>query len=78
MTGVPGVGKTSLALEFALRGAIMGEKGLVLTTVERPQKMVASVPEFDFYDQGLIDNGTLEIRRSWSSSTATPCTAPTT
>lgn len=62
VTGVPGVGKTSLALEFALRGAIMGEKGLVLTTVERPQKMVASVPEFDFYDQGLIDNGTLEIR----------------
>lgn len=62
VTGVPGVGKTSLALEFALRGAIMGEKGLVLTTVERPQKMVASVPEFDFYDQELIDNGTLEIR----------------
>jgi circadian clock protein KaiC len=62
VTGVPGVGKTSLALEFALRGAIMGEKGLVLTTVEKPAKMVASVPDYDFFDQALVDRGELEIK----------------
>ncbi len=62
VTGVPGVGKTSLALEFALRGAIMGEKSMVLTTVERPEKLVASVPQFDFFDWGLMDRGLLEIK----------------
>jgi circadian clock protein KaiC len=62
VTGVPGVGKTSLALEFALRGAVMGERSLVLTTVERPEKLVASVPEFHFFDRGLVDSGKLEIK----------------
>lgn len=59
VTGVPGVGKTSLALEFAIRGAKRGEKSLVLTTVERPEKLVASVPEFDFFDHRLMEDGTL-------------------
>ncbi|MDW5561660.1 MAG: ATPase domain-containing protein [Methanomassiliicoccus sp.] len=62
VTGVPGVGKTSLALEFAFRGAAMGEKSLILTTVERPAKLVASVPEFDFYDPSLVKSGMLEIK----------------
>lgn len=62
VTGVPGVGKTSLALEFALRGASMGEKSLVLTTVERPEKLITSVPEFIFFDWGLMDRGLLEIK----------------
>lgn len=59
VTGVPGVGKTSLALEFAIRGAIKGEKSLVLTTVEKPEKLVASVPDFGFFDHRLMENGTL-------------------
>jgi circadian clock protein KaiC len=59
VTGVPGVGKTSLALEFAVRGAAMGERSLVLTTVERPEKLIASVPEFDFFDNRLMEKGTL-------------------
>jgi circadian clock protein KaiC len=62
VTGVPGVGKTSLALEFAMRGAVMGEKSLVLTTVERPEKLIASVPEFDFYDKSLVTKGTLQFK----------------
>ncbi|MBI0584784.1 MAG: AAA family ATPase [Methanomassiliicoccus sp.] len=62
VTGVPGVGKTSLALEFAIRGAGMGEKSVVLTTVERPDKLMASVPEFDFFHQGLIDSGMLQFK----------------
>lgn len=62
VTGVPGVGKTSLALEFALRGAIVGEKSLVLTTVERPEKLVSSVPQFGFFDWALMDRGLLEIK----------------
>ncbi len=61
VTGVPGVGKTSLALEFAIRGAMKGEKSLVLTTIERPEKLVASVPAFDFFDHRLMEKGTLEF-----------------
>lgn len=64
VTGVPGVGKTSLALEFAMRGALLGEKSLVLTTVERPEKLVSSVPEFDFFDWALMDQGLLEIKET--------------
>jgi circadian clock protein KaiC len=62
VTGVPGVGKTSLALEFAMRGAILGEKSLVLTTVERPEKLIASVPEFEFYDKSLVAKGMLQFK----------------
>jgi KaiC/GvpD/RAD55 family RecA-like ATPase len=62
VSGVPGVGKTSLALEFAIRGAILGEKTLVLTTVEKPEKMVASVPKFDFFDPALEEKGILEFK----------------
>ncbi len=61
VTGVPGAGKTSLSLEFAIRGAVMGEKSLVLTTVERPEKLLSSVPEYDFYDYKLMMDGTLAI-----------------
>ncbi len=59
VTGVPGVGKTSLSLEFAIRGASAGDRTLYITTIERPEKMLASVPEFDFFHQELIDDGML-------------------
>jgi circadian clock protein KaiC len=61
VTGVPGVGKTSLALEFAIRGALKGERSLVLTTIERPEKLMASVPAFDFFDHRLLEKGTLKF-----------------
>ena len=61
VTGVPGVGKTSLSLEFAIRGAIAGDKVLYITTIERPDKLLASVPDFDFYRSELVESGTLTI-----------------
>lgn len=59
VTGVPGVGKTSLSLEFAIRGAGAGDRTLYITTIERPEKLLASVPEFDFFRQDLLDEGML-------------------
>lgn len=59
VTGVPGVGKTSLSLEFAIRGAGMGERTLYITTIERPEKLIVSVPDFDFFDHKLLENGML-------------------
>jgi circadian clock protein KaiC len=61
VTGVPGAGKTSLSLEFAIRGAMMGERTLVLSTVERPEKLLSSVPQFDFFDHKLMSKGMLTV-----------------
>lgn len=62
VTGVPGVGKTSLSLEFAIRGAAQGERSLYITTIERPDKLVSSVPEFEFYGPKLIESGKLVFK----------------
>jgi len=62
VTGVPGVGKTSLSLEFAIRGAAMGERSLYITTIERPDKLVSSVPEFEFYGPQLVESGVLDFK----------------
>lgn len=61
VTGVPGVGKTSLSLEFAIRGAAAGDRTLYITTIERPEKLLASVPEFDFFRRELIEDGLLRF-----------------
>lgn len=61
VTGVPGVGKTSLSLEFAIRGAAAGDRTLYITTIERPEKLLASVPDFDFYNGELVDDGMLRF-----------------
>lgn len=61
VTGVPGVGKTSLSLEFAIRGAAGGERTIYITTIERPEKLIASVPEYDFFDRDLLESGMLRF-----------------
>lgn len=61
VTGVPGVGKTSLSLEFAIRGAAAGDRTLYITTIERPEKLLASVPEFDFFRGELVEGGLLRF-----------------
>lgn len=61
VTGVPGVGKTSLSLEFAIRGAAAGDRTLYITTIERPEKLLASVPDFEFFRSELIDDGLLRF-----------------
>ncbi len=71
VTGVPGVGKTSLSLEFAIRGAGAGDRTLYITTIERPEKLLASVPEFDFFRQDLLAGLGLDVHAAfapWLSS----------
>jgi KaiC/GvpD/RAD55 family RecA-like ATPase len=72
VTGVPGVGKTSLALEFSIRGANMGDKSLVLTTVERAEKLLSSIPDFCFLDRKVMTEGTLIFKevKEFTDSTA--------
>jgi len=64
ITGDCGTGKSSLALEFLVRGAMQGEKGLLVNTVEPLGKLISSIPRFDFSDVDYFENGeimTLEL-----------------
>ena len=59
VTGDCGTGKSSLALEFLVRGAMMGEKGLLVNTVEPFGKLISSIPRFDFMDSDHFENENL-------------------
>lgn len=64
VTGDCGTGKSSLALEFLVRGAIKGEKGLLVNTVEPFGKLISNIPRFDFVKEDPFKGGeimTLEL-----------------
>lgn len=61
VTGSSGTGKTTLAFEFLARGVSKGEKGLLITTVESPEKLISNIPRFDFLDEKHVKDGTLQI-----------------
>lgn len=61
VVGGCGTGKTTLAFEFLVRGALIGEKGLFVTTVESPAKLLSNLPHFDFFDERMIDDGRIKI-----------------
>ncbi len=61
VSGPPGTGKTSLSFEFLVRGALLGERGLLVTTIEPPQKLILNLPKFEFYDEKLAQKGTLQF-----------------
>jgi len=55
VTGDCGTGKSSLALEFLVRGAMFGEKGLLVNTVEPFGKLISSIPRFEFSDKDYFE-----------------------
>jgi len=64
VTGDCGTGKTSLAMEFLIRGAHAGEKGLLVSTIEPLEKLLPSLPPFDFMEKDYFKSGaimTLEL-----------------
>ncbi len=54
VTGTTGTGKTTLAFEFLVRGAVSGENGALITTIEPKSKLLANIPPFVFYDEKAI------------------------
>jgi circadian clock protein KaiC len=54
VAGTAGTGKTTLAFEFLVRGAISGETGLLITTVESKHKLLANIPSMVFYDEKTL------------------------
>jgi circadian clock protein KaiC len=61
VSGGPGTGKTTLAFEFLVRGALAGESGVLITTTESPQRIVANIPQFAFYNDKLVKDGKITI-----------------
>ena len=54
VTGTAGTGKTALAFEFLVRGAAIGENGLLITTVESKEKLIANIPALVFFDGKML------------------------
>ncbi|MBN1678124.1 MAG: circadian clock protein KaiC [Candidatus Thermoplasmatota archaeon] len=59
LTGSCGTGKTSLALEFLIHGAMKGENSLFISVTENSEKLLANIIPYKFFDKGLIKSGRL-------------------
>lgn len=59
VAGACGTGKTSLGLEFLARGVMAGEPGLLITTVESPDRLLSNVPRLIFMQDSMLTKGKL-------------------
>jgi KaiC domain protein len=63
VTGLPGTGKTCLALQFLLSGAERGEKGLFLSLEEDAPALLESARQFGWPVDAAVKDGRLTILR---------------
>src|SRR3989337_2674433 len=61
VSGSVGTGKTSICIEFLIRGALYGENSLYLSVTEPTDKLLKNVIPFDFFDDKLIKQGKLQF-----------------
>ncbi len=59
VAGSVGTGKTTLCLEFLVRGAERGERSLFLSVTEASSKLIQNLSTFEFFRRDLIDQGSL-------------------
>jgi circadian clock protein KaiC len=59
LTGSCGTGKTSLALEFLIHGALKGENSLFVSVTENSDKLLTNIIPYRFFDKSLIKSGHL-------------------
>ncbi len=59
VAGSVGTGKTSICIEFLVRGALFGESSLYLSVTEPVDKLLRNVIPFDFWDDKLVKGGKL-------------------
>jgi circadian clock protein KaiC len=59
IAGSVGTGKTTLCLEFLVRGAEKGERTLFLSVTEASAKLIENLSAFEFFRQDLITAGGL-------------------
>jgi circadian clock protein KaiC len=61
LTGSCGTGKTSLALEFLIHGAVKGENSLFVSVTEDAEKMMANIIPYNFFNDDLVKSGKLVL-----------------
>jgi circadian clock protein KaiC len=61
LAGSCGTGKSTLAFEYLVRGVISGEPGLLITTVETPDRMISNLPRFRFFEASMLVKSKLSI-----------------
>ncbi len=61
VSGSVGTGKTSICIEFLVRGALYGETSLYLSVTEPTDKLLRNVIPFDFWDDKLVKQGKLQF-----------------
>src|SRR3989304_3117517 len=61
VSGSVGTGKTSICIEFLVRGALFGENSLYLSVTEPTEKLLKNVIPFDFFDEKLMRQGKLQF-----------------
>ncbi|MGD9962687.1 MAG: ATPase domain-containing protein [Thermoplasmata archaeon] len=59
LTGSCGTGKTSLALEYLIHGAVEGENSLFISVTEDSEKLLTNIIPYKFLDQELMKSGRL-------------------
>ena len=59
VAGSVGTGKTTLSLEFLVRGAERGERSLFISVTEASSKLIQNLSTFEFFRRDLIDQGSL-------------------
>lgn len=61
LSGISGTGKTTLAMQFLIQGAMQGEKGLLFSFEETPERLRRMAKTFGWDAQSLEDRGLLRI-----------------
>jgi len=59
LTGSCGTGKTSLALEFLIHGALKDENSLFVSVTENSEKLLANIIPYRFFERSLVKSGRL-------------------
>ena len=62
VSGPCGSGKTNFGLEYLIRGAMNGQRGLYISTVHRPDKLLTYLPKLDYFDGKLFEKGTVVLK----------------
>jgi circadian clock protein KaiC len=61
VAGTVGTGKTTLTLEYLVRGAERGERSLFLSMTESSEKLVQNLSSFEFFQPRLLEEGSLVL-----------------
>lgn len=59
LSGVCGTGKTTLSLEYSIRGALAEKNSLFISVTEPFNKLLLNTIPYDFYDPALIEDNKL-------------------